>query len=240
MSTADVHIGPAPVAAGWLAREVLAMLAGGRYTWDKTAGRYRDPAGRFVGEKKVLALGERYTAEFIQPRLETITQRFIAGKIDLATWQTQFARELKDGYLVQYMIGRGGRAQMGAADFGRIGGHLAFEYRHLDQFAQEIKAGKLSAGQILTRAGMYADGVRTSFFEGLTAAKGDAGYVEERRILNPAEHCEDCIGYAGLGWQPIGSLPPPGIGSRCNHNCRCTMDYRTAAEMLAGLEMGHG
>lgn len=206
------------------------------FTWDKNVGRYRNEAGRYVSERRILSLGESYTDGYIRPRLAEITERLIAGKIDLAGWQTQFARELKDGYLVQYMIGRGGREAMTAADFGRIGGHLAFEYRHLDQFAQDIKAGKLTAGQVLTRANMYADGARTAFYEGLTAAKGEAGYVQERRILHPAEHCEDCTGYAALGWQPIGSLPPPGIGSRCNHSCKCEKEYRTAAEMLAGME----
>ena len=38
--------------------------------------------------------------------------------------------------------------------------------------------------------------------------------------------CADCLRWQGMGWQPIGSLPPPGQGCRCYDNCRCYIEYR--------------
>jgi hypothetical protein len=199
------------------------LQAGGIFRWVKSLGRYINEKGRMVAERSIKALGERFTRDYISPRLGTITDKFLSGKIDLAVWQERMAKDLKDGYLTQYMIGRGGRQAMTYADYGRIGGHLRFEYRHLDGFAQEIAEGKLSAAQIRMRVQMYADGVRTAFYEGARAGKVDAGYTHEKRVLGPAEHCPDCVSYAAMGIQPIGFFPPPGIGSVCAHHCQCEL-----------------
>jgi hypothetical protein len=47
-----------------------------------------------------------------------------------------------------------------------------------------------------------------------------------RVCRNDKRSCEDCQRWDGMGWQPIGSLPPPGQGCRCYDNCRCYIDYR--------------
>ena len=59
------------------------------------------------------------------------------------------------------------------SDYGRIGGRLNFEYRKLDQFAQEIALGTLSEAQIQARVQLYANGARTAFFDGHRAANVD-------------------------------------------------------------------
>ena len=51
------------------------------------------------------------------------------------------------------------------------------------------------------------------------------GMTLERRILGAADHCDDCLEAAALGWQPIGTLPAIG-DSRCMTNCHCEFDYR--------------
>lgn len=38
--------------------------------------------------------------------------------------------------------------------------------------------------------------------------------------------CNDCREYAGQGWVPIGTLPPPGQMCACHDRCRCYIDYR--------------
>ena len=197
------------------------------YIWDKSIGRYRDRAtGRLVSERTLLDLGTRYMDEFTRPNVQRLTERMIAGKLDLASWQTQVARELKIGHINEMLIGRGGRAAVTAADYGRVGGHLRFEYRHLDGLAQEIKAGLLSDAQIKMRIDMYVNGLKMSYAEGVEAAKVEAGYRFEQWFLGEAEHCEDCVAFAGQGRQPIGAYPTPGDGhTRCLHNCACHKEY---------------
>jgi len=53
------------------------------------------------------------------------------------------------------------------------------------------------------------------------------GFSSMMRVCrNDKRSCEDCITWDGMGWRPIGSLPPPGQGCRCYDNCRCYVDYK--------------
>jgi len=57
--------------------------------------------------------------------------------------------------------------------------------------------------------------------------KRTLGFKEARRVATlDKKCCEDCIRLNGMGWSPMGLLPPPGQGCRCHDRCRCYMDYR--------------
>ncbi|MCP5101011.1 MAG: hypothetical protein GY943_36130 [Chloroflexi bacterium] len=202
-------------------------LATAGYVWDNNAGRYRSrETGRFVSESAIRSDLDRFNETIIRENLSSVTDKLLNGNITLEQWQRRLANELKDAWRLNQMIGRGGKSQMTQADYGRLGGRLRFEYDRLNRLAIEIKAGMLTEAQIRARVGLYANAPRVGFYDGLTAAQQAAGLVEERRVLNPAEHCSDCIGYADQGWQPIGTLPMPGEKSQCMRNCKCTMEYR--------------
>lgn len=197
------------------------------FLWDAAIARYRNRAtGRLVSEKRILSMAEEY-AEYSRSNIEALTRRFVEGELDLATWQERMARELKNAHIVAHLAGRGGRRAATQADWGQLGGRLRYEYERLTMFARDIKAGTLTQAQIEARAKTYAGAVRKSYFDGKTrAATAAPDLVEERRVLSPVENCEDCQRYADMGWQPIGTLPEPGEGSRCRGNCRCTKEYR--------------
>lgn len=201
------------------------------FNFIKRLGRFIDRiTGRMVPESRVEETASRITDELGQ-RVERITQRFIDGDISVDKWQAQMRQELKDGYLTNAMLGRGGKNAMTQADYGRMGGKLNFEYRKLDDFARAIKTDNLTPAQIQARAHLYANGATQAYYDGLTVLKKDAGFVEERRVLDPAAHnCDDCISYAGRGWVPIGTLPSPGAECRCHHNCKCRKEYRRRGE----------
>lgn len=206
---------------------VVYNLATGGYRWDNDAARYRSKdTGRFVSESALRADLDRFNSQVVNTSLQDITDRMIDGRITLDKWQEQMAAELKDAWGVNVRVGRGGAAQMTAVDYGRYGGRLGYEYNRLNAFAVEIQMGTLTPAQIKARASLYANATRVGYWDGQTAAFRAAGFTEERRVLNPAEHCGDCIGYAAQGWQPLGSLPEPGTQSVCQRNCRCTKEYR--------------
>jgi hypothetical protein len=196
------------------------------FTYDRVSGRYRNNAtGRYISEREIVQLVESYS-QTVSANLKALTERFVRGELDLSAWQTRFMRELKDGYIIAATAGRGGRAAMTQADWGRVGGRLANEARHLNGFAQAVYNGNMTTGQILYRADLYAGGVRTAYFDGRSAAAVENDLTEERRILGESEHCDDCAGYAAQGWVMIGGLPEPGDGSVCRHNCQCEKEYR--------------
>ena len=154
----------------------------------------------------------------------------------MAQWQTQLAREIKDGHGISAMIGRGGRTQMDFADWGRVGGRLRGEYGRLNSLALEITAGNLSDAQIKQRAFLLAEGPRSAYFDAKRTAEAEAEMVQERRLLGHVEttHCQDCMNFAAEGWQSIGHFPPPGIDSDCRHNCKCRMEFRGLDEAQEG------
>lgn len=194
--------------------------------WESDTRRYRDlGTGRYIAERTITAKLDKYN-DAVAEHMRRETERFIAGQIDLATWQQGVAKDLKDAYIVNLQIGRGGVNVTTFADYGREGGRLNFEYRRLNQFAQEIALGNLSDKQIAARLELYIPGIRTAYYDGKTAAGQAAGLTEERRVLSPVENCDDCVGYADQGWVPIGTLPEPGTQSACMHNCQCEKEYR--------------
>lgn len=196
------------------------------FRWDLREAAYIDNAtGAVVPDVEVLFELGQYES-WVSGNVRNITQELIDGAVDVNAWQLAMRDELRDSWRTTYMLGRGGIEQMGPDDWGRLGGNLNREYRRLYTFAVSISEGRMTAPQIQARARQYASAVRTAHGAGRTIGYVSAGYTEERRVLTPAEHCEDCQGYAAQGWQPIGTLPEPGSGSRCHRNCKCIKEYR--------------
>jgi len=211
----------------FLYENILQLIISRGFEFLKRQGIYRERfSGQVFSEADLLRISESFMIDQIEMNIQNLTEAFIVGKISLPQWQERMVYEIKSGYIVLGQLGRGGKKLMTFSDYGRIGARLRQEYRFLERFAQEIKSGTLTANQILARAKLYARGPQVAYWENRLSAMADAGYTLERRVLHPAEHCPDCIQYASRGWQTLGSLPAPGMGSRCLHNCKCTKEFR--------------
>lgn len=217
----------APTGAAMLEGLVMDLVREKGYYWDKKKAQYVSRwTGKPVKEATVRHAVEKFNSSFVAENIEAHTQRFLDGAIDLPAWQKRVANELKQGHIINSTVGKGGRAQMTFADWGRTGRALRDQYSWLNNFAVEIKNGQLTAGQIKHRAGMYANSVRSSYFRGLTAAKKIAGNTQERRITTSEKPCDTCISVEARGWQPIGTLPMPGTDCEGYSSCKCIMEYR--------------
>lgn len=198
-----------------------------QFVWKPNVGRYFDLGKKaYLAESKVGSLVNAYQEQRVIPYLAGRTERMLEGRLSLGKWQRQVAAELRDAYRVQLLAGRGGRAAATPSDWGRLGAMLKREYKALDNFAAQIKAGMLSEAEIKARITLYGKGTTSAFEVGRRAAKEEAGYAYMRRRTTSGEVCVDCVGYAAQGWQPMGTLPPPGVDSVCGHNCRCKVEYR--------------
>jgi hypothetical protein len=134
------------------------------------------------------------------------------------------------------LAAKGGR--LTARDYGRIGARLRTQYRYLQGFALDVEAGRLSAGQIVARAGLYAAGFNGAYERARRdewqdrAAAGVA--VDARNVLAAAEHCQNgggktgCQDEAARGWVPLHLMSTPG-GRRCRSNCLCRLEFRVAS-----------
>lgn len=195
-----------------------------RYDWNEATGRYRDRrTGRFVTNVRG-ALDDGIDAS--ADAMRQASQQLREGTISLETWRSVMQAEIKETHLASAALAKGGYAQMTQADFGRVGGIVAREYRYLERFARQIGTGeKPLDGRFLQRAEQYVKAGRETYERTRQQEAAKRGFDEERSILNPADHCEECIEEAERGFVPLGEIIP--IGQRtCRKNCRCEMEYR--------------
>jgi len=159
------------------------------------------------------------------------------GDVSLAQWQIAMRDEVKILHTMAGATSKGGWDRMAPADWGRIGNITKGQYQKLQGFAIDIADGKEKLtnllgepnGRFLQRSRMYANAAYGTLEEANRLGAADRGMVEERRVREAENSCDDCIRYEAMGWQPLGELPPIGQESVCMVNCRCHFEYRNAA-----------
>lgn len=195
--------------------------------WDAVSKRYRDiETGHYMPRTQVLG----YVDQSL--KASTVASSQLAGFVgdkalapkDFATF---FRDELKKEYIRQYTLGIGGREQMTHSDWGKVGAMLQEQYKYLRNFEKDLATKELTPEQIASRSEMYVNSAREAFETAHAKNAKALGLGEEAWILGMAEHCDKCLEYAGMGWQPVGTFPTPGAGATpCLTNCQCHKAYR--------------
>jgi hypothetical protein len=115
---------------------------------------------------------------------------------------------------------------------------IALDLRRQDDylfgFARAIDStpGQWFNERIVPRARMYVEASRRTYEDAIRREKRRNGFDQERRMLGVAEHCDSCLTYAEMNWQPIGTLPPIG-DSECRSSCHCMFVYRIAQPLVS-------
>lgn len=205
------------------------------WRFDPTSRRYRDSeTGRFLSRARAQELLDQSRTTG-QDEVTRLAGLLAGGQIDPADWRLRMRGEIKAEAIRQYLLGRGGRAQMTHSDWGRVGGIISDQYRYLDRnessFYAQVLAGELNEGTIAHRSRMYINSTREAYERALIARLRGSPFDEERWFLGAAEHCTDCSDLAARGWVPKGSLGTvPGAGqTACLTSCQCTLRYRESA-----------
>jgi len=204
---------------------VMSTRMDANWSYDPVSGRYRGENGRFLGRKAVEALIDGRVGK-LSTQLKDYTRRLSDGSITIDQWQGSVREAIKMAHIQASVLGQGGRDAMSASDYGRVGQKLRQEYRYLERFVRDMLNGAVSSAHALNRIGLYAESVRSSWWEGVEVRQRSQGYSLMRRKLDPqAQHCQNCIQYAARGIVPIGSIPLPGQRCACRVRCRCTVEY---------------
>lgn len=186
---------------------------------------------RLLGKSAQRKLAARII-EMMILETEMMAEELAEGQIRLDQWETSMRQHLKDMYLQEYMLARGGRKNMTRIDYSSIGGMLAEQYRYLGRFSREIAAGNLSQAQIAARSKMYFRSAREAFERAQARIAEEAGLRYVKWTMNPElENCPDCINFASMGWQraeinPYGGAYPGSGHTQCLTNCGCFLEYR--------------
>lgn len=199
------------------------------YLFDDTMNAWRNlQSGRGVSTAIVQAEVQRHI-DAGKALIETLTQQMNAGDITVAQWKMAVASELKDMHGAFAMFGAGGRDAMTPAMWGRVGGNLSDEFRHLQELANGIVSGKVSPAQAAARINQYSDASKQAYWQAvkevapeadnqdlplLTTVPGD-GSTQCRGncnckivihddgsadvVLGSGESCDDCVARANGG-----------------------------------------
>lgn len=201
------------------------------FEYSRSASRYRDSStGRFVSQRSITELLDTQVSG-MERRLGALTMAMYEGQLSPAFWAEQMRTELRRGHLQNIALGMGGWSQISAQQFGRAGHALRDDYKRIARLAEEMQRGEVSLPQALNRVAGYAGSARLQYWEAERDGLRQSGReFEERRRLGTAEHCEKCVEFHNMSWQPLGVLPPPGTGTPCGNWCKCTMERREVTE----------
>ena len=209
------------------------------WKWNEKAARYYDTdTGRFLSRSQALGYVEDSIAA-AESAVDTLAGYVADGMLAPADFSALAWQEVKEEYIRQYLLGRGGRAQMTAADWGSIGGSLSEQAKYFKPFMEEVAKGNLSKGQIRSRLRMYVNSAREAYERAQAKVLIAAGYDEVIWVLSKsAESCPDCEAFADMGWQKVADDPyggaMPGSGDTiCLTSCRCHLDYKISEEAQA-------
>jgi hypothetical protein len=205
-----------------------------RFSYNPRSMRYRDArTGRFVGTATVKRAVDKVIRSATDD-MRKLARDLADRKISVGRWQREFAAQLKTLHVASAMAGVGGLANMTARDYGAVGARLRFEYGRLELFARDLKARKVTWGELRNRVEMYCSAGHVSHETARAYAADDALMTEERNALGRREnHCTTkgdrvgCLDLSKMGWQPRGTIPLPG-NRRCLSRCGCSMRYRKA------------
>lgn len=150
-----------------------------------------------LGFGELVNLRDEFTDKVMGESDALIEKLLSEGTISVQDWVGEMRGLIKDTYRAMYELAVGGRENMTAADYGRLGGMLQEQYRYLDRFAADLAEGKLTLPQALNRARMYIESATQAFERAKEAGLG---------ITLPQ--------YPGDG------------GTQCRANCRCHWDIR--------------
>jgi hypothetical protein len=198
------------------------------YLWNERAAQYINRAtGRFVSRQVIRDQLDKVIDASSQV-MRALSQQLRDGDISLAEWQGSMMQQIKTTHLAGGAMQRGGWQQMSQADFGRVGRIVRDEYGFLRDFANEIASGRQKLdGTLVRRSALYGQQGRPTYLAFWDNEATKRGFDEERSILQPAEHCTECVSEDAKDFQPIGDMIP--IGRRiCRSNDRCLKEYRNS------------
>lgn len=194
--------------------------------------------------EKLQRLVTNRTPEVIRTEMAEVTLRYNEGKLLPEEYGTQLAEliaelnmaiattehgelDLRDIETVQTELGNqfginGTATSLGDKPFG------------LAELVSALVAKELSEKQLMHRANLYANDAE-HIVHAISRARAEKPF-ELRMMDEDAEHCPECMQYAGMGLQPIGDLPLPGDLCTCGPNCKCNLLSMTLQE---AIDMGY-
>lgn len=203
------------------------------HDFDTVSRQYRTAEGRPVSHSETRTQIDKLI-DFVEKEAARIAERYWTSK-NIVTFEIEMRELLKAAHIVAASVGRGGRSRMTAADWGRVGQKIKWQYDFLAKFARKIATGKIMRIASTARARSYASAIYISyaktFKESQTEGSGGNGNRPNgqaemlcRLITNSVEGCSECAADEDEGWIPVSEMKE--LGDRiCGDFCRCVIEF---------------
>jgi hypothetical protein len=156
--------------------------------------------------------------------VRSATEALVAGTLRLGAW----FGAMKDALLPRHFAAGMAilnHAEPPPADLDAIAAESRRQVGYLERFRYQIATAQQLLTGAVARATLYASAVwSVAQSVGRERAKRD-GFSQEISRLGASDHCELCVQEWYKGWQPIGSLIPPGERT-CLARCRCWLEHK--------------
>lgn len=158
-----------------------------------------------------------------------------SGVLNAADFADTSRRVIRKYYKAAYEIGKqitGDDPALTKDDFDAIDGEADDEIPYAEKFADDVESGS-GRMDYEQRAGMYTQALDSLFTMGQVSGLPPGTIIHWR--LGAAEHCEDCVEWAGGSPYTPDTLPavPRDGTSRCKSRCKCSLDIDLPEEIEA-------
>jgi hypothetical protein len=177
------------------------------WLFENNRKRYRSTeTGQVVSQSQLTQLRDEFLQKVrdqnvrlmpLERDVESIYQGLVDGRIAIQRFVLDMRQEIKEAYLGQYLLAKGGANNMSLADYGRVGRMLAPNgtYRRIQRLAEQIKAGELSAAQIRQRSRQLVNSSTQAFERGRAASFSIPGLPQY-----PADGSQICRDNCNCEW----------------------------------------
>lgn len=165
-----------------------------KWLYDLATKTFIDEDGVRMSEETLIQVRDDYL-ESMDTLLDDYATNLANGDWTLGTFEDEMRRRLKNAYVAEYTLGKGGAQQMTQGDYGRLGNMLRRQYGYLRGYLNDLQSGKETRGTAGERARNFLGSARQGFSRGRGRAYG-----------------LDLPGHPGDG------------GTPCHGKCRCHWD----------------
>lgn len=163
------------------------------WTYDPKSHTYSSSTGRVLTETTLNEVRDVYL-DSVTVLVDDLATNLANGTWTTAFFESELRRKLKNAYVAEYTLGKGGVERMTQADYGRLGSLLKKQYGYLRSYLDDVSSGRETKGTAANRARNFLGSARQAFSRGRSRG----------RDLDLPYH--------------------PGEGTECHGNCRCFWD----------------
>ena len=183
-------------------------------------------------------------------QLIDLGDRLSNNRINLQQFQRQAGRIVSDINSASFALGAGGWRHITREGRDKLEGLIRAQLHDgrdsrtnqrygLQNLAQEIKDGSVSAAQLQNRLSMYAESGKRAYFEGQRLAHQNSSAPYGYRVLGVGEHCQQCPEYASRPPQRADQLIMPTERCDCRNRCFCRIVWLSLEEAVKkGMNSG--